>query len=186
MNKSWWLTIAKWQDQRWLWLLGGFIALSFELGAVYFFQEYLGQRPCEMCVYIRFSMAAIFVFAMIAAIYPKNIILKLIGYIGAYWAIVKGILWSWNLEKITLERLSPDYNPFISTCSLGEANFPFGLPLHQWLPSHFMQTGICGEDTWSLFGLNMPEWMLVVFSVFAILLIIMFICWVCRLVLRRT
>lgn len=179
-KNSWWLTVAKWQDQRWLWILGGLIALTFELVAVYYFQEHLGQRPCEMCVYIRFAMIAITVFAFVAAIYPKNIVFKLIGYVGGLWAMVKGFLWSLNLEMITLDRLRPDYNPFMSNCSINEASFPFGLPLYQWLPSHFMQTGICGEDSWTFWGLNMAEYMMIIFGMFALVMIIMLICWLSR------
>ncbi len=184
-KNSWWLVIANWQDQRWLWILGGLIALVFELVAVYYFQEHLGQRPCEMCVYIRFAMIAIAVFAFITALYPKSPLLKLIGYIGAFWAIVKGFLWSLNLEMITLERLRPDYNPFTSSCSMNPPSFPFGLPLHKWLPSHFMQTGICGEDAWSLWGLNMAEYMMILFIVFALVLGVMLVCWLSRLCFKR-
>lgn len=181
-KNSWWLAVARWQDQRWLWILGGLVALILEVIAVYYFQEYLGQRPCEMCVYIRFAMTAIIIFAMIAAIFPKNIIFKLIGYVGCFWAMIRGFLWSLNLEMITLDRLRPDYNPFTSNCSINEAFFPFGLPMHRWFPQHYMQTGICGEDTWSLWGLNMAEYMLIIFSIFILVLSIMFICWLTRLV----
>lgn len=184
-KSSWWLTVAKWQDQRWLWILGGLIAVALELIAVFYFQEHLGQRPCEMCVYIRFAMIAMALFAFITAIYPKNIILKLIGYIGVFWAIIRGFLWSLNLEMITLDRLRPDYNPFTSSCSINEASFPLGLPMHKWFPSHFMQTGICGEDTWSLWGLNMAEYMMIIYGIFALVLGIMMVCWLSRLFLKK-
>ena len=184
-DKTWWLAIARWQDQRWPWILGGLIALTLELVAVYYFQEHLGQRPCEMCVYIRFAMMCIAVFAFIAAIYPKNTIVKLIGYVGSFWAIVQGFLWSLNLEMITLDRLRPDYNPFTSTCSIGTASYPFGLPMHEWFPSHFMQTGICGEDSWSLWGFNMAEYMMLIFGAFGLLLAIMMIGWLSRVIFKK-
>ena len=44
---TWWQAIAKWQDQRTLWILGGLTALILELVAVYYFQEHLGQRPLK-------------------------------------------------------------------------------------------------------------------------------------------
>lgn len=182
---SCWKAIAKWQDQRSLWIMGGLVALTLELVAVYYFQEYLGQRPCEMCVYIRFAMIAIAIFSFIAAINPKNIIVKLIGYIGSFWAMIKGFLWSLNLEVITLDRLRPDYNPFTSSCSINEAFFPLGLPMHKWFPSHFMQTGICGEDSWRLWGLNMAEFMMIIFGTFAFVLSIMLICWLSKLCFKR-
>ncbi len=184
-KKSWWQTIARWQDHRTLWIIGGLTALVLELVAVYYFQEHLGQRPCEMCVYIRFAMIAIAFFAFIAAIYPKNVVFKVIGYVGSLWAMIQGFLWSLNLEMITLDRLRPDYNPFTSSCSINEAHFPLGLPMHKWFPSHFMQTGICGEDSWQFLGLNMAEYMMIIFGVFIFVLSIMLICWLARLCLKR-
>lgn len=165
--------LAAWQNQRWLWLLGGFMALGLELVAVYYFQGHLKQDPCEKCVYIRFALVAAFMFAMIAAIHPRALICKVVGYVGVLWALVKGWLYSYQLERIILDRLSPDYNPFTSSCSLTNADFPFGLPMNRWVPSHFQQFGICGEDTWQLMGMNMAEWMLMIFTAFIVVVSLM-------------
>lgn len=164
------LKIADWQERRFLWLLGGITALVLDLIAIFFFQGYLKLDACEMCVYIRVSMLVIFIGAMITAIYPKQLILRVFGYATVIWAIFKGIEWSW-----TLVRASAQYkiNPFASTCSMTNLSFPLGLPLDKWLPSVFAPTGICGEVDWSFLSLDMGQWMLVIYVIYIALIGIM-------------
>ena len=76
-------TLVRWQERRFLWLLmacamGGLIILAHS-----FFQIYLYMAPCEQCVYIRFAMFVMVFGGLIAAINPKNLILKLVGCIAA-------------------------------------------------------------------------------------------------------
>ena len=42
-------------------------------------------------------------------------------------------------------------------------NFPETLPFHQWFPFIFNPTGSCNESQWSLFGLTMVQWLVVIF-----------------------
>ncbi|MDR1528899.1 MAG: disulfide bond formation protein B [Burkholderiales bacterium] len=185
LRRDFWNTFADWQDRRTIWIVGGLAALFLDIFAWVFFQEYLQLSACEMCVYIRFSMLVIFLGAMFTAIRPNHILFKTVGYIVVIWAIARGSLWSIRLEKMYQRaeaiRNGADFFSFggLGHCSL-EPTFPFGIPLHQWLPKIFSPSGICGEENWRLLGLNMAEWMLVIYACFSILLACMLIGWFVR------
>jgi len=175
LKSDFWGTLADWQDKRPIWLLGGGIALFLEIFSWAFFQTYLRLNPCEMCVYIRFSMLAIFLGAMIGAIQPRNILFKSLGYLVVIWGIVRGLIWNITLEMENIRAADPN---FFSTCRPGKADFPFGLPLHHWLPSHFMPVIACGEDSaWSFLGLTMPEWLFPAYAGFIIVVGAMLLSW---------
>ncbi|CZE51246.1 protein-disulfide oxidoreductase DsbI [Campylobacter geochelonis] len=138
-------TISRWQDQRFLWIVMAVAMFGMVILAHSFFQNYLYMLPCEQCVYIRFSMLVMALGGIIAAINPKNIVLKIIGYVlGIYGAII-GIGYSVKLHAIH-EAVHGD-DPFgVQGCST-DPNFPFGLPLAQWSPDWFKPTGDCGYDS---------------------------------------
>ena len=56
--------------------------------------------PCEQCVYIRFAMFVMVFGGLIAAINPKNVVLKLIGCIVAFYGSIMGIKFSLKLNDI--------------------------------------------------------------------------------------
>lgn len=196
-------TIARLQDQRFLWILmvvamGGLVIVAHS-----FFQNYLYMAPCEQCVYIRFSMLVMAIGGIIAAINPRNIILKIIGYVmGIYGAII-GIQYSIKLHTIH-EAVHGD-DPFgVQGCST-DPSFPFGLPLAQWAPDWFKPTGDCGYDNpiipdgatldavqkfftdlysegWYLIPsmkfADMAQCTLIAYVLSLVLLVIMLVCWI--------
>ena len=184
LKADFWGTMGHWQDLRPIWLFGGAAALLLEIFSVLYYQNYLGLNPCEMCVYIRFSMLVIFLGAMFAAIKPDSAFFKIVGYTVVIWGLVRGILWDITLEIENLRAQDPDW---YSTCSLTSIKYPFGLPLEQWFPSHFMPLTLCGEadNAWSLFGLNMSEWLFFVYGVFSLGIFLMLASWVLRLIKGR-
>lgn len=173
-RNDFWGVFFRWQDRRPIWLLGGGLALFLELFSWVYFQTFLRLNPCEMCVYIRFSMLAMLAGALFAAIKPNRLVFKLGGYLIVFWGLIRGIIWNIALEK---ENLKSGEELWSSGCSPAEANFPFGLPWSEWLPSHFRPTGICGEDNWHFLGFNMSEWLFLVYGCFAAVISCMFIGW---------
>lgn len=79
-------TLVRWQEQRLLWLLMAVAMGTLIILAHSFFQIYLYMAPCEQCVYIRYAMFVMVIGGLVAAINPKNIILKLIGCVMAFTA----------------------------------------------------------------------------------------------------
>jgi disulfide bond formation protein DsbB len=138
-------TLFKWQNQRFLWVLMAVTMGGLVLVAHPFFQVYLYMPPCEQCVYIRFAMLVMMAGALIAAINPKNILLKLVGCAAAFYGAITGIMYSLKLTKIHHALRDPEGFWGVPGCS-AEPHFPFGLPLAQWLPEWFKPTGDCGYD----------------------------------------
>jgi len=182
LKKDYWGTLAAWQDGRTIWFLGGGVALVLEIFSVLYFQKFLGLSPCELCVYIRFSMVVIFFGAMVAAIKPSNGVLKFFGYLIALWGMVKGLRWDIALELDYLKALD---DPWSIPCSLATVSYPFGLPLDSWLPSHFAPVAMCGEDGWSLFGLNMSEWLFFVYGIYLLGILNLLISWPLSIIRKR-
>ena len=175
LRGDFWGTVARWQDGRPLWLLGGGIALFLEIFSWAFFQKFLGLNPCELCVYIRFSMVGIFLGAMAGAVRPKSVLFKLAGYVIVFWWIIRGLIWDIRLEIENIRAADPNW---FSLCKPTATEFPFGLKLDQWFPAHFRPEAICGEDsTWSILGLNMSEWLFFVYGGFIVVVSLMFISW---------
>lgn len=81
-------TLVRWQEQRLLWLLMAVAMGALIILAHSFFQIYLYMAPCEQCVYIRYAMFVMVIGGLVAAINPKNIILKL-----------KRMLFHWPLPR---------------------------------------------------------------------------------------
>ncbi|MDR0622690.1 MAG: disulfide bond formation protein B [Deltaproteobacteria bacterium] len=169
-------TLGRWQSLRPLWLLGGFGALGLELFSVLYFQNYLGLFPCEYCVKIRSAMIAIFFGAMVAAVNPRLILFKLIGYATTLGAAIWGLSMSVALEIINLN--SANIPGWFQPCSISNVAFPLGLKLDRWLPRHFAPEGICGEDSqWFFLGFSMTQWLILVYLVIITGLTLMLLSW---------
>ncbi len=128
-------TLVRWQERRFLWLV-----MSIAMGALIilahsFFQIYLYMAPCEQCVYIRYAMLVMVAGGLIAAITPKNVVLKLIGCIAAFYGSIMGIRFSLKLNSIHFAVHNPDPDALfgVQGCST-DPTFPFGLPLAEWAP----------------------------------------------------
>ena len=136
--------IAELTDRRILWIAMIVIALLLEQTAYQVFQKWLFMKPCEQCVYIRFSMFCLIIAGVIGAVLPGNGAVKIAASIIAIYGAVKGIGFSLALYRIHTAMLSD--NPFgVQGCSYTPA-FPFHLPLHRWFPATFLPTGDCGID----------------------------------------
>ena len=84
---------------------------------------------------------------LIAAINPKNVVLKLIGCIAAFYGSILGIKFSIKLNSIHYAVHNPDPDSLfgVQGCST-DPTFPFNLPLANWAPEWFKPTGDCGYD----------------------------------------
>lgn len=168
LKQDFWGTLYRWQNHRPVWLLAAFVALASELAAIGYFQGFLNLAPCEVCVYIRLSMAVIFFGAVLAAVYPRHILFKTVGYLLMGWSVIRGLLWSIDLNA-TIQAVASGHS---STCSATLLAFPFGLPLDTWFPSIFMPMALCGEDTWRLLGFNMAQYTILIYAVYLLLMLL--------------
>lgn len=141
------------------WLLLALSALIFEIIALYF-QYAMDLKPCIMCIYQRTAVLGIFFSG-------------LLGYTTCHqwWGRASAaILWLvsaiWGLF-IAIEHVEIQTATFFVMCEI-VPNFPQWLPLHEWLPAFFAATGDCGKIEWQFIGMSMPQWMIVVFSIYSL------------------
>ena len=140
-------TIADWQDMRWPWILMAAVCVLLVLVAHYMFQVWLYMAPCEQCVYIRFGFLVMAISGLLCAINPKNLILKVLGYVFAFAGAIYGLKCSVKLAAIHHAIHSDDPTAMFGMqgCST-DPHYPFDLPLAQWAPDWFKPTGDCGYD----------------------------------------
>lgn len=182
LGSDFWGTLGRWQDQRPIWLLGGGVALGLEIFSWAYFQNYSQMDPCELCVYIRFSMVVIFVGAVFAAIKPANVFFKLVGYAVVIYGMIQGLSWDMTLAA---DYVKAAENPWSVLCSGAAARYPLGLPLAEWLPGHFAPVADCGQDGWRLWGWNMAQWLYLVYGVYLIGIFCLLTGWIVNLVRRK-
>ncbi|TQR34585.1 protein-disulfide oxidoreductase DsbI [Campylobacter sp. MIT 99-7217] len=132
------------QEKRLIWLFILLLALCMLFIAHGFFQNYLFMRPCEQCVYIRFAVFAIALGAFFAFLNPKNIFLKFIAFVLAFYGVIYGIEHALILQKAYEAVLS--MNLFGGVTCKEIPSFAFDLALHEWLEDLFKPSGICGFD----------------------------------------
>ena len=172
--------LQRWEQMRMPWLIMSVAALAMILTAMLYFQWYLQLDPCELCVYIRFSQFCIFFAGLIIMIKPTNVPLKVIGLALAWYGIIQGMMWSIELEQLHVAGEAMDaalleggdlfaMGGGAASCGT-DPRFPLDLPLHEWFPYEFQPTGICGEDGWLMFGLNMAQYCIISYALYGIAL----------------
>lgn len=143
------------------WLLLAVSALGLELSAL-FFQYVLELAPCIMCIYQRVAIIAILIAGVIGATAVRYIVARALAY--ALWGV--GSIWGLLIAIEHVEIQTSSDSLFFS-CEF-TPNFPTWAPLHEWIPFLFEATGDCGEISWQFLGYSMPQWMIVVYSVYSL------------------
>jgi len=156
-NKTMLQYLNRCSQGRGAWLLMTLTALVLELVALYF-QHVMLLKPCVMCIYERCALFGIMGAGIVGAAAPKTG-LRYIAILIWLYSAYEGIRLSW---EHTMIQLHP--SPF-ATCDFA-ARFPSWLPLDKWFPSIFVASGDCAEKQWEFLSLGMPQWLVVVFSVF--------------------
>ena len=115
-----------------------------------------------MCVYQRLAILAILAAGIIGTVGHQNIFARSMAYlslgVGAIWGLIIA------LEHVEMQANS---GSLFFSCEF-IPNFPVWAPLHEWIPFLFEATGDCGEISWQFLGFSMPQWMVVVYSLYAI------------------
>lgn len=108
-----------------------------------FFQIYLYMAPCEQCVYIRYAMFVMVIGGLVAAINPKNIVLKLIGCVMAFYGSIMGLKFSLKLNDIHHAVHNPDPDSLfgVQGCST-DPTFPLICRWHNGLQTGSSLPGI--------------------------------------------
>lgn len=159
--------VTQFAQSRLAWLILAGTALGLELCAL-FFQYVMKLDPCVMCVYQRIAIFGILAAGLMGVLGHKNRVMRLLAIIA--W----GGSAAWGL-KLALELVDMQTNPSpFSTCAF-LPEFPTWMPLHEWIPSLFMPTGMCTDIPWEMLSITMGQWMIVAFSVYLIAMVVFII-----------
>ncbi|QGM81227.1 disulfide bond formation protein DsbB [Otariodibacter oris] len=150
--------------RRGAWALLFASSLILELTALYF-QHGMGLDPCVMCIYERVALLGVLISSLIAIIAPKFATLRWIALAIGLFSATKGLL-------LAIQHTDYQLNPAPWNQCSPFVEFPETLPLDKWFPAIFEPNGDCSAINWQLFGLSMPQWLIVVFSIYLIILIL--------------
>ena len=141
---------------RFPWLLVAGSALALDITAL-IFQYGMGLDPCVLCVYQRAAVVGLVLGGLIGAIAPKWLVMRALGYLAIAGSAGIGLYFAW-LHAGVLQGSSFE-------CSF-LPDFPTWMPLHEWVPSLFQPTGLCGELDWHFLGFTTPEVMVGIFAAY--------------------
>lgn len=153
--------LARASRSRRTWSLLLLSALILE-GIALFFQYGMGLEPCIMCIYQRNAVFGVALAALIGISSPGSTAVRLLAIAGWGVSAIWGLLIA--IEHVDIQTAA---NPFFAPCAI-VPNFPAWLPLHEWVPAVFAATGDCGNIDWSMLGLSMPQWMIVIFACYSL------------------
>jgi disulfide bond formation protein DsbB len=145
--------------------LFGFAVCASLLGYAVFAQYGQMFEPCPLCIFQRLAMAAVAVVALLGALHsPKSPIGRLIYGLVAFLAAATGA--GIAARHVWLQHLPPDQVP---ACGPGLSYMIESLPSYLDVFKKVLAgSGECAEVNWTLFGLSMPEWTLLCFTLLAI------------------
>ena len=148
---------------RKLYLAGAVLCLILIVAALYF-QYGLGLEPCPLCVFQRLAVIATGVILVVAAIHnPAGFGRRFYGLLtlltaGTGVAIAARHVWLQHLPADEVPTCGPGLNYMLET-----------FPLHEALSMVLKGSGECAEIQWTLLGLTMPGWTLIMFIVLSCL-----------------
>lgn len=144
-------------SRRWVNTVG-FLVCALGLGYAYFAQFAQGLEPCPLCIFQRLALMAVGVIFLLAAFHnPPSWGAKVYGLLIDLAATV-GVLvagrhvWIQSLPPEEAPRCGPGLDYMLQ-------NFPLGEALREVLTG----SGECAKVDWSLLGLSMPMWNLLLF-----------------------
>ena len=120
------------------------------------------HQPCPLCILQRYAYLSLAIVCLLAAAHgPQRIGMLIYAVIADLFAGAGTGLSLWQVSK----------GASMTTCladPIGE--FVNGLPSANWWPEFFFATGGCADKYPPIFGLYVPQWSLVWFTVFLILI----------------
>lgn len=150
------LLLQRFSSLRLCWILLLIVGLLLEFCGLYF-QYSLGYPPCVYCVEERAFIACFVIIGLAGMLLAGFKTVRLLLGMLLTASSVLGL-------RSVIAHLAASHNssPFGGSCRL-VPDFHAYLPLDEWLPWLFMPRGSCDPLPWSLLGLDMPSWILIIF-----------------------
>jgi disulfide bond formation protein DsbB len=141
-----------------------FIALACMamLGVGLYLQLVLEMQPCPLCILQRYAFAAVALLCLITLFLPTTMLRA--------GAALSGLA-SLTGAGIAIRHLWIKAHPTIS-CGIDPLETSLNkIFTARWFPALFQADGLCTTEYDPIFGLSIPQWALVWFTIFAIALI---------------
>ncbi len=127
------------------------------IGAALFMQHVVGLNPCPLCIFQRIAYLLLAIFAALAAWREPRRSAVYFGAAAVVFALIGAGIALWHVRLLTAtEALS---------CGPGLHAMLENFPLTQVLPRVFAGSGDCTDASAVLFGVSLPAWSLIGYSV---------------------
>ena len=144
-----------------IFLTVGAVALAL-LGYALYLQHVQGMQPCPLCVLQRYAFAAVALICFIVAALPRGATRAGAG-LGSVAALSGASVAGWHLWVKAHPTVSCGIDPLETSLNR--------IPTAELMPFLFKADGLCATEYAPIFGLSIPQWSLVWFSIFAIVLL---------------
>ncbi len=136
----------------------GFLTCAFGLGYAYYAQFGLGFEPCPLCIFQRLALMGVGLLFLAAMIHnPHEWGAKAYGLlVGLTTVVGAGIA----VRHVWLQQLPPEEAP---RCGPGLDYMLQTFPLSETIREVLTGSGECAKVDWTLLGLSMPTWTLLLF-----------------------
>lgn len=156
---------------RYFWVAVALLMVALEAGALYF-QHVQHYYPCELCIYVRVWVAALFFVAVLALWLKRWVWGRLLTSLSGLLLSVGLALETWGLIKV-------EYGLGDGGACGYKANFPDWAPLDSWLPAMFEVQDLCQATPLVLGPISMTHGLVLVsaglLSAFSLALVGVFI-----------
>ncbi|EKF74747.1 disulfide bond formation protein B [Alcanivorax hongdengensis A-11-3] len=135
-----------------------FLACMVAIGGALFLQHVEGLEPCPLCIFQRVGVIAAALILLVAMLHgPKALGVRIYGALTGLAAVAGGAV---SIRHIWLQHLPADQVP---ACGPGLNYMLDVFPLKDVLAQVLAGSGECAEVHWSLLGVSLPGWSLLVF-----------------------
>ena len=135
-----------------------FLVCAGGLGFAYYAQFYLGLEPCPLCIFQRLALLGLGMVFLLATVHNPG------GWgarvYGALIGLAAGIGASIAARHVWLQHLPPEEAP---RCGPGLDYLLETLSLNETVREVLTGSGECAKVDWTLLGLSIPEWTLLLF-----------------------
>lgn len=124
----------------------------FAMAVALYYQHYIGEEPCQVCVHVRLWMVGLIFLALVNLVTPKRRLLRVAGYAAA-----AGFGYGLGERSWYLYQLENGYGD-------GSCEFQLGMPdwfaVDRWIPGLFEVRNLCSYTPEIFFGISMAETLL--------------------------
>lgn len=142
-------------------MLLGFVLTAAMFGTAMYMQHVMYLDPCPLCIVTRvivLTLAILFLLTLI--INPASVGRRIMGVLFTL-ATLSGVIVSGRHSW--LQHFPPES---LGACGPGLNYWMDNLPASEVIQNVFKGTAECSAVSWTMFGLSIPEWSLIVFLCF--------------------